>query len=208
MQLNTNCPHCWKQLFHWFCSTMNLNATLVLPVLGEYLIFVDIHYWFQFFEHFRIREPPVPVLWGKIWTKELEYKHCNTSAEWVFDFANIRQFQFFKHFRTRELPVLVLWKTIQDQRTASSGSLENNSGSKNCQFWFFGKQFRIKELPVLVLWKTIQDQRTASSGSLENNSGLKNCQFWFFGKQFRIKELPVPVMSETSTNKWVSQKNC
>ncbi len=134
MQLNTNCPHCWKQLFHWFCSTMNLNATLVLPVLGEYLIFVDIHYWFQFFEHFRIREPPVPVLWGKIWTKELEYKHCNTSAEWVFDFANIRQFQFFKHFRTRELPVLVLWKTIQDQRTASSGSLENNSGSKNCQF--------------------------------------------------------------------------
>jgi hypothetical protein len=35
--------------------------------------------------------------------------------------------------------------------------LENNSGLKNCQFWFFGKQFRIKELPVLVLWKTIQD---------------------------------------------------
>jgi hypothetical protein len=68
------------------------------------------------------------------------------------------QFWFFgKQFRIKELPVLVLWKTIQDQRTASSGSLENNSGLKNCQFWFFGKQFRIKELPVLVLWKTIQD---------------------------------------------------
>ncbi len=121
MQLNTNCPHWWKQLFRWFCSTMNLNATLVLPVLGEYLIFVNIiHYWFQFFKHFRIREPPVPVLWGKIWTKEFEYKHC--SVEWVFDFANNHQFQFFKHFRT-----------------ASSGSLENNSGSKNCQFLLFQK---------------------------------------------------------------------
>lgn len=142
MQLNTNCPHCWKQLFHWFCSTMNLNATLVLPVLGEYLIFVNIiHYWFQFFKHFR--EPPVPVLWGKIWTKELEYKHCNTSFESVFDFANNRQFQFFEHFRTRELPVLVLWKTIQDQRIASS-----------CYFRNFNQQvgFRKELLKNWWLW--------------------------------------------------------
>ncbi len=138
MQLNTNCPHCWKQLFHWFCSTMNLNATLVLAVLGEYLIFVNIHYWFQFFKHFRIREPPVPVLWGKIWTKELEHKHCNTGVEWVFDFADNRQFQFFKHLEP-----------------------------ENCEFWFFGKQLRIKELQVPVISETSTNKWVSGTGGYE-----------------------------------------
>jgi hypothetical protein len=114
---------------------MNLNATLVLPVLGEYLIFVNIiHYWFQFFKHFR--EPPVPVLWGKY-----EPKNLNTNIV---------------------IPVLSRY------------------------------------LILLII---------ASSSSL-NILEPGNCQFWFFGKQFRIKELPVPVISETSTNKWVSGKNC
>lgn len=80
------------------------------------------------------------------------------------------------------------WVSIWFLLISSTGSSSLNiSESENHQFQFFGGKYEPKNLNTNIAIPVL--------------SG-------FFGKQFRIKELPVPVISETSTNKWVSWKNC